>query len=181
MNSRYSQLFLFLFFAAIVLEAILAYIVYQQTGEFTTFQIVIAIFIIYAATFGISDFKRLDRYVKRKVGKWKGVDLLTDKEKEIIAYLKDPKVIARRARYWFYAHTFVFLIGLIGFWIYDGNNAYSFFYFLTNLQWFSEGMIDPQPFKSEIIVNIVRLWVIVYVVDSIINWSYTFFPSDKKE
>lgn len=180
-NNRFSLIFLTLFFVAIVLEAILAYIVYKQTGEITTFQIVIAIFIIYSITFGISDFKRLDRYVKQKVGKWKGVDLLTEREKEIIAHLIDPKVIARRARYWFYAHTIVFVIGIMILWINYGNENYSITYFLSNLEWFNEEFSEPQPFTSEMVTNVVRLWMIIYVIDSIINWSYTIFPSEKKE
>src|SRR5699024_10054890 len=105
------------------------------TGEVTTFQIAIAVFIIYAATFGINDFKRLDRYIKEKVGKWRGVDLLTDKEKEIIEHLKDPKVIARRARYWFYAHSFVIIVGLSILWYLYGNKDYSPAYFLTHFTW----------------------------------------------
>lgn len=181
MNIRLSFSFLLLFFVAIILEAILAFIVYKQTGEFTTFQIVIIIFIIYAATFGISDFKRLDRYVKQKVSKWRGIDLLTDKEKERIAYLKDPKVIARHARYWFYAHTVVFVISIIVLWVYDGNKDYSLFYFLKHLEWFNAPLASPQPFHNEMIRNVIQLWVIIYVVDSIINWSYTLFPSDQKE
>src|SRR5690625_143590 len=68
-NIRFSVVFLILFFVTLILEAILAYVIYRETGEITTFQIIIAIFLIYAVTFGISDFKRLDRYIKQKVGK----------------------------------------------------------------------------------------------------------------
>lgn len=180
-NVRLSMTFLLLFFVALIGEAVLAYIVYKQTGQFTTFQIVIVIFIVYAATFGISDFKRLDRYIKQKVGKWKGVDLLTEEEKALIEYLKDPKVIARRSRYWFYAHTAVFVIGMIILWTLYGNKAYSFMYFLTDLNWFNDEGITPQPFTNDMVINAVRLWIIIYIIDSIINWSYTLFPNKKNE
>ncbi len=176
---RFSYTFLFLFIVMILLEALLAYLVYLETGEFTTFQIVIMIFIIYAGTFGVSDFKRMNRWVKDKVGKWKGIDLLTEKDREIMAYLKDPKVIARRARYWFYAHTVVFISAIYVFWLLYGNDSYSLDYFIVNLEWYGDELLEPQPFTSELITNIVRIWTIVFVVDSIINWSYTLFPSKK--
>src|SRR5690625_2402539 len=74
------RLFLTLFVLFIFLEALLAFIVYQKTGEISTFQVVIFIFVVYACTFGISDFKKLDRYIKMKVGIWRGVELLTEKD-----------------------------------------------------------------------------------------------------
>lgn len=177
---RVSYTFLALFIFAIILEAVLAYIVYQQTGEFTTFQIVIVIFIVYAGTFGINDFKKMDRYVKDKVGKWKGIDLLTEKDRDMMAYLKDPKVIARKARYWFYAHTVIFSIAIFLFWEYYGNKDYSFYYFIEHFEWFEDELIEPQPFTNDLITNIVQIWLLVFVIDSVINWSYTFFPSKKK-
>lgn len=180
-NKRFGSMFLILFIGALVFEALLAFIVYRETGEISTFQIVIVIFIIYASTFGISDFKRLDRYIKQKVGKWKGIDLLTKEEKDIISHLQDPKVIARRSRYWFYAHTVVIVIGLLIFWTMYGNKDYSQLHFVMNLEWFNDEDITPQPFLNDTIVNIVRLWLIVYIVDSIINWSYTIFSNEKKK
>lgn len=179
-NTQSSYFFLVLFFIMIVLEAVLAFVVYQQTGEFTTFHIVIVIFILYAATFGINDFKKLDRYMKSKIGKWRGIELLTEKDREIMVRLKDPKVIARNARYWFYAHTVVFLAAIGFFWTYAGNHDYSMIYFITNLEWFQDELSVPRPFSDELLTNIVQIWLIVYVVDSIVNWSYTLFPSDNQ-
>jgi len=177
---RVSFVFLFLFIFAIILEAVLAYIVYQRTGEFTTFQIVIVIFIVYAGTFGISDFKKMDRYMKEKIGKWKGIDLLTEKDREVMAYLKDPKVIARRARHWFYAHTIIFLVAIFLFWEYYGNENYSFYYFIEHREWFDNELLEPQPFTNTLITNVVQIWLIIFIIDSIVNWSYTLFPGEKK-
>ncbi|BBU39205.1 hypothetical protein APP_14970 [Aeribacillus pallidus] len=58
-------------------EARLGLYVCQQTGEISTFLIVITIFVIYACTFGISDFIR-SRSIK--IGQLRGVELLTDEE-----------------------------------------------------------------------------------------------------
>ena len=178
-NFQISYTFLVLFILAIILEAILAFIVYKQTGEFTTFQIVIVIFIVYAATFGISDFKRMDRYVKDKIGKWRGIDLLTENERQIMAHLKDPKVIARKARIWFYTHTLVFVIAIFFFWKYAGNEQYPFYYFIKNLDWYSNELVEPRPFNNELLVNVVQIWSIIYIIDTVVNWSYTLFPSKK--
>lgn len=129
----FSRLFLFIFFSSFGLEALLAWVVYLQTGEISTFQIVILIFIVYACTFGISDFKRLDRYIKLKIGKWRGIELLTDEEKQKMVQAKDPEVIARRNRRWWYTHIFIFLIVHYIFWIKFGNHQHDFVYYLTDL------------------------------------------------
>ncbi|HLR70918.1 MAG TPA: hypothetical protein VK085_05760 [Pseudogracilibacillus sp.] len=174
------RIFLFLFVLFIILEAILAFLVYQHTGEIETFQVVIIIFVIYAFTFGIADFKRLDRYIKDKVGKWRGVELLTEEDKRKMERLKDPKVIARNYRLWWYGHTFVFVLAHLFFWMNYGNDAHSFFYYVSDLSWFDGESLEQSPFTNEMIMNISMLWIIIYVVDTIISWSYTFFPSEKK-
>lgn len=71
-KQRLSVLFLLLFLFCMVLEAVLAGVIYQETGEFSTFQVVIVLFLVYACTFGIGDFKKLDRFIKQKVGYWRG-------------------------------------------------------------------------------------------------------------
>ena len=50
----------------------------------------------YAATFGISDFKKLDRWMRKHIGKWRGVELLADKDISIMGKQKDPKYIAKK-------------------------------------------------------------------------------------
>lgn len=174
------RLFLTLFVLFIFLEALLAFIVYQKTGEISTFQVVIFIFVVYACTFGISDFKKLDRYIKMKVGIWRGVELLTEKDKRIIEKLNDPKVIAKKYRLWWYGHTVVFLIAQYLFWIYYGNDAQPFLSYVTDVSWFEDSKIENSPYTNEMILNISRLWVIIYVVDTIYSLYYTFFPSEKK-
>lgn len=174
-----SNIFLFLFLSTMVLEGLLAFLVYKSTGEIETFQIVIIIFIIYAGTFGINDFKKLDYAARVKIGKWRNVTLVTDEEVEKMHRLNDPKVVARKARIWFYFHTIVFLGALIYFWNIDGSTEFSWTYFVQHREWFDDQTL-PQPFTSEMIGQIFRLWLIIYVIDTIINWSYTFFPAKEK-
>lgn len=43
------------------------------------FQIVIPIFILYARTFGINNLKKLDRWIREKIGKWARYRLADEK------------------------------------------------------------------------------------------------------
>ena len=61
----------------------MGYWVYQVTGEISTILIIITIFVLYACTFGIYDFLKLDRWMRRKIGEWRGVELLTEKDYRI--------------------------------------------------------------------------------------------------
>lgn len=179
-REKISSLFLFLFMLFILLEAILAYIVFQQTGEIDTFQIVIFIFVVYACTFGVFDFKKLDRYMKGKVGKWRGIDLLTEEDKRRMEQLKDPKVVARNQRMWWYGHTVVFVIAHWYFWMNYGNTAYPFTHYITDWAWFEGKSNVAAPFTNEMVMQVSMIWIVIYAVDTIYSWSETFFPSKKK-
>ena len=176
---KLSMWFMVLFILCMVLEAGLAFMIYQETGEISTFQIVIAIFIIYACTFGISDFKKLDRWIKKKIGDWRSVNLLTDEDIRKMELAKDPKVIARRNRRWWYAHAVVFVVGHYLFWLYNGNHNHDLMFYLEDLSWWEEADGVNGPFQSEAIAAISKIWVIIFALDTIISWSYTLFPSKK--
>lgn len=45
---------------------------FQQTGKFSTYQIIILAILIYALTYGKQDAKRLDRFVQRKILELRG-------------------------------------------------------------------------------------------------------------
>jgi len=177
---KLGRIFLFLFVFFIILEGFLAIVIYNHTGEIATFQIVILIFVVYAFTFGINDFKKLDRYIKQKVGNWRGIDLLTEKDKRKMEQLKNPKVIARNNRVWWYIHTIVFVLAHLFFWINYGNNAHPFLHYVTDLSWFDGASLDESPYTNEMVMNVSMLWIIIYGVDTIISWSYTLFPSEQK-
>lgn len=85
-----SQLALAIFIVPLLLEAGLALLIYQQTKEITTFHIVIMVFLLYACTFGIADFKKIDRMVRIWLGKRAGEDLLTATEHAQLAREKKP-------------------------------------------------------------------------------------------
>lgn len=51
-----SRLFIILFIALLLSEAGLGLYIYHLTGEISTFVIIVIVFLVYAATFGIVDF-----------------------------------------------------------------------------------------------------------------------------
>src|SRR5690625_5267402 len=175
-----SHIFLSLFLFMMVLEGILAFLVYKVTGEINTFQIVVVIFLVYAVTFGVSDFKKLDYTARVKIGKWRNVDLVSDEEMERMRKLKHPKVVARKSRIWFYTHTIILISVLIYLWYSYGSTEHHWVYFIQNWGWFDDENLS-QPFTSDMVNQVIRLWLIIYVIDTIVNWSYTFFPDKEKK
>ncbi|MUV38305.1 hypothetical protein JNUCC1_02143 [Lentibacillus sp. JNUCC-1] len=177
---RLSRWFLGLFLLTMIIEAALAWLVYNETGEISNFQIVVGIFLIYAVTFGINDFKKLDRYIKEKVGKWRGVQLLTEKDIEQMERAKDPAVIARKNRLWWYIHASIFIVVHYMFWLNVGDQSHSFIYYLTDFSWFANEGAEGSPYTHETIAQISKVWSVVFAIDTIASWSYTVFPDQKK-
>src|SRR5699024_6253708 len=75
---RVSVIFLCLFVFLLIMEGILSLVVYNETGEISQFHIVIIIFLLYACTFGIVDFLKLDRWMRLKIGGWRKIDMLSE-------------------------------------------------------------------------------------------------------
>src|SRR5690625_2125208 len=136
---RMSLVFIGIFLALLVLEAVLALYVYRNTGEISTFQIVIAIFIIYAFTFGIFDFIRLDRWMRIKIGKLRGVELLTKKDYEVIEKNNNPKYIAKKYRISSYIHLVIFVIVQSVFWVMGTDSMAEINMYLTDFSWLENG------------------------------------------
>lgn len=177
--AKLARFFLSLFILFILFEGLIAFIVYNQTGKIETFQIVVFIFIIYACTFGINDFKKLDRYIKEKVGNWRGIELLTEKDKQKMAHMRNPKVIAKKNRYWSLGHTLIFIIAQVIFWVNFGNDIHPFLHYVTDWSWFKGE--DDLPYTNKIIMQITQIWIIIYIIDTIVAWSYTLFPKGEKK
>lgn len=173
--------FIFLFIALLFVEGILAFIIYRMTGEFSTFQMVIIIFLIYACTFGINDFKKLDRWMREKVGKWRGTELLTEKDYEIIAKNKDPKYVAKKYRWSSFIHFIVFIIAQSIFWLLGTDNIGEMIAYIKDFSWVESGSAENSPYPNDTLYAIGILWGIIFIVDVIYSWSYTLFPSKPKD
>ncbi|KKE77933.1 hypothetical protein DTX80_14335 [Bacilli bacterium] len=176
-KQKRSLSFLFLFVLLLFLEAALAIFIYRETGEFSTFQIVITIFVIYACTFGISDFKKLDRWMRLKIGNWRGTELLTEKDKYVMKKQKDPKYIAKKYRYSSMIHFLLFVIAQLIFLSYSLDSMEQAIPYLTDLSWIGTEYVEETPYSNETLYGISMVWGLVFIVDFMYSWSYTIFPS----
>ncbi len=171
---RLSFLFLAVFIAMICLEGVLGLLIYQKTGEFDLFQLVVLIFILYAFTLGIFDFIKLDRTLRQKIGDLRKIDLLTDKDKEILARQKDPVFLARKYRRSSYIHTLLFFTFQITTWLMGTESLAEIGTYLSDFSWVNHDDSSKTPYPNDSLYKIGVVWTIVYVVDLIYSWSYTF-------
>lgn len=178
---RISLGFILSFVVLIGLEGLLALLIYQKTGIISDFQIVILIFVAYAITFGVSDFKKLDRWMRKRIGQWRGKQLLTDKDIYIMKRNKDPQYIAKKYRISSIIHTVIFLTVQTGLWIYGTNNFDEIVEFIQDLSWIGTEDATQTPYPNDVLYGLSLVWGIVFVVDLIYSWSYTFFPSQNKD
>jgi hypothetical protein len=179
-KTKLSLTFIFLFLALLVVEAGLALYIFKETGEISTFQIIVAIFVIYAVTFGINDFVKLDRWMRQKIGSLRGVDLLTERDRRKIAQNKDPMYIAKKYRLTSIIHIIIFIIGQGILWSMGTDSMEEMKMYLTDFSWIEEGNAENSPYSSDLTFTVGMIWGIVFVIDFIYSWSYTVFPSKKK-
>lgn len=178
-QGRTSYLFIGLFLLLLVLEALLGLYVYQQTGKISTFLIIITLFVLYACTFGIFDFIRLDRWMRSKIGKLRGVELLTDKDYRMIERTKDPKYKAKKYRISSTIHLIVFFAGQYLLWSWGTSGLDEMISYASDLSWIEDGDFRNSPYQNDAMFAVGTIWGIVFVADFLYSWSYTLFPSGK--
>lgn len=172
--------FILFFIGITALEAALGWLLFSRTGEISTLQIIITIFVLYALTFGIQDFKKLDRWMKQKIGKRRGIDLLTEKDRDAIQKQNDPIRRARLYRYSSIIHILVFFTAQIVFFSLGTDNTEEAFTYLRDWSWLSSETGHPSetPYSNETIHGISMLWGIILIVDTLYSWSYTIWPKN---
>ena len=178
-KAKLSYIFIGLFVFLLIFEAFLGLYVYRLTGEISTFLIIITIFVIYACTFGIFDFIRLDRWMRKKIGRLRGIDLLTEKDYKVIEKNKDPRYIAKKYRVSSTIHLIAFFTGQLFLWMWGTNNSAEMINYASDLSWIQEGDPENSPYANETMFSIGAIWGIVFLVDFIYSWSYTLFPGKK--
>ncbi|MCR6105886.1 hypothetical protein HXA34_06210 [Salipaludibacillus agaradhaerens] len=174
-----SFIFIITFLVLLILEALLGLLIYTHTGEFSTFQIVITLFVIYACTFGIFDFLRLDRWMRRKIGKLRNVELLTEKDYAILERNKNPKYLAKKYRISASVHLLIFLLGQSLLWFIGTSDLTEMVSYLTDFSWIEAGTAANSPYANETMYAIGMLWGVIFIIDFIYSMSYTIFPSGK--
>lgn len=173
--------FIVSFIVLIALEGLVGLLIYQETGVISNFQIIVLIFVAYAATFGISDFKKLDRWMRKHIGKWRGVELLTDKDISIMEKQKDPKYIAKKYRISSIIHLIVFAVAQFTLWTYGTDSVETMVAYAKDLSWIGLEDASQTPYPNETLYGLSLVWGIVFVIDFIYSWSYTIFPAKEKE
>lgn len=175
-KSRLSIMFIFIFLFMLIIEGALGIYVYSQTGEISTFQIVIIVFIIYACTFGIFDFMKLDRWMRKKIGTLRGIELLSDKDYKIINRNNNPKYIAKKYRLSSFIHLIIFVSVQAIFWRVGTENISEIKMYLSDFSWINKGIAEESPYPNDVTLGIGVIWGIVFIADFIYSWSYTLFP-----
>ncbi len=175
---KISRLFIILFISLLFCEAALGLYVYHLTGEISTFIITVIVFLVYASTFGIIDFIKLDRWMRDKVGKFRRVDLLREKDKQVMARDKDPTYLAKKYRITSLIHLAVFAIGQAILWSLGTDNIAEILTYLTDFSWLSEKDYVNSPYPNEMTYGIGMIWGIAFIADFIYSWSYTVFPKE---
>ncbi|RSL31956.1 hypothetical protein D7Z54_18430 [Salibacterium salarium] len=150
--NRLSQCFLYCIILFTIFQGLLAGINYLNTGQVSLLQVVIILFIIYAATLGSSDFERLDLYIKQKVNKYRHPNQSDRKYVDTSAYLKQRQLL-------FILHTTVFIgVHLLLFAFHF--NDFIFFYLREWVQHPHQGL-----FQHSLINIISYVWSIIYIFD----------------
>ena len=172
---KLERLSMFIFFIFIVNDlwiAFLAFMDYRRTGEFSVFQIVILIIIVYALTFGKSDFMKLDLFIKRQVAKIRG-ETIPASEMPVQRYGLDLALYEWKQ---FAGHLFIFallhIVFAFAFGLADQFNTLQIEQWLNIIKNDDNGL----PFNNEGINSVTKIWFIVLIVDFGITLSYSVFP-----
>ncbi|KEK25366.1 hypothetical protein [Bacillus gaemokensis] len=139
---------------------------YYQTGTFSNFQIITVVILLYALFYGKKDLKKLDIWVQKLVAKWR---------KEPLPIIEDPLEVTG----WAYTkqeigqwslHLVLFII------------VHLVFFFMYGLvpidqwgDWFEKGIV-----LNEVASRVSQVWGIIFLVDTVITFSYVFFPKKEK-
>lgn len=148
---------------------------YRNTGEFDTFQIIIIIFLLYAFTFGKNDIKKLDRWIRRAIKKWKGIPL---DESDVGENLYGMAYAFNQGKE-FALHAILFVVAIM---------VFSFFADIRNVdEIFSTDfgdslgrLIENGLFQHAVLGKVTGIWLLIFIIDAIITISYFIFPKKKK-
>ncbi|MFC0190047.1 hypothetical protein ACFFJY_17260 [Fictibacillus aquaticus] len=176
---KMSVLFMGLFIVNDLWIATMGFFDYLKTGEFASYQVIILILIVYAFTYGKSDFKKLDYAIQKRVAKMKG-EPMPDLHRPVALYGKD---LARKERKQFTVHFLVFcLVHIVLLFVAGLSDQFTQNQSIQQMltEWFNskDGLY---PFDNQTMNNLSRIWTIILVVDGVISLSYTVFPKQEKK
>ncbi len=159
--------------------AALGFMDYTRTGEISSYQVVILIAIVYAFTYGKSDFRKLDAFIQKKVAKYKGESIPEfEQPRELYGY-------AYAIKEWkqFLGHLLIYAVAHVAMLLMFGSSQQMADIDSLNTlftMWFAENQA-LFPFDHPDANNISRIWSIVLAIDAVITLSYTIFPKAEKK
>ncbi|WP_242143846.1 MULTISPECIES: hypothetical protein [unclassified Bacillus cereus group] len=139
---------------------------YYQTGKFSNFQLITMIILIYALLYGKKDLRKLDMWVQKLIAKWRNEPV-------------PPMEKASELTGWAYAKQELGQWGLHLILFMTVHMIFFFIYGLAPLEewknWLDEGIVlDKSASRFS------RVWGIVFLIDTVITFSYVIFPKKKK-
>lgn len=171
-REKESKYFILAWLLSDVWLLVLGFLDYRRTGEIGTFQIVIVIVLLYALTFGRSDMKKLDRWVKRQIRKWKGE---APEEGEGQERLTGMRYAVSQGREFamhlaMYAAVILILSFFLPFRGFDG---------LISSGGFGDTLghlIEEGLFADPVAGKITGIWTLILIIDLAITLSYFILP-----
>lgn len=173
----------FVAFIILILNEVMVFLIgvfdYLDTGTFSSFQILIVAFILYALIFGKKDFKKLDHWIQKKVARFKGeesIPVFDDDPKQNL-YGKEHAKLQRRN---FYIHFLIFVAAHIVFALLFGFIPDS----ILNVpipEWLANLNIgSTRTNEFNVIAGISSIWTKILLIDFIWSFSYTIWPKKEK-
>ncbi|SER02745.1 hypothetical protein [Piscibacillus halophilus] len=171
---RLSMIFIVLFLILTAIEVCLGVLVYKSTGKFTSYQLILIVFVLYACTFGIYDFIKIDYWLSDKISKWRSIPLVNKDEKRWIK-LQDHDEAAKIYRVKSLVHLLVFMAIQALFWWMGAQSIDGIAGYIRDFSWVLNGY-EHSPYPDETLYQLSVIWCLIFVVDMFYSWSYTFFP-----
>ncbi|MED4651483.1 hypothetical protein [Bacillus pseudomycoides] len=141
---------------------------YYETGKFSNFQIITLVILLYALFYGKKDLKKLDIRVQKLVARWRN---------EPLTHIEEP---LEQLTGWAYTkqeigewslHLVLFIVVHIVFFF-----MYGFVPIEQWGNWLEKGIV-----LNEAANRVSQVWGIVFLVDTVITFSYVFFPKKEKK
>ncbi|WP_137790317.1 hypothetical protein [Bacillus sp. E(2018)] len=158
--------------------AAMGYFDYLRTGKFSSYQIIILIVIAYAFLYGKSDFRKLDRFIQRKVAKMRGLPEPNLPASKPLYGMQH----AKQERKNLYKHILLFITAQGVFLLLFGlSDAVSSIQIDTLLKdWYDTTDTDLF-YKNDVANNVTRIWALILAIDIIVSLSYTVAPKKEKK
>lgn len=144
----------------------------KDTGELSTFQIIIVIIILYSLILGKYDLRKLDRFLFRSVARLKGTKIIEEtKNNELFGISKAKEEIKQ-----FCLHCLLFLLAhvvflLVLFFMSKETRTDSL---MNQIAW-----LYSQFQNNKVLIQVSKVWSVILLIDGIRSISYLIFP--KKE